>query len=185
VPSLATVIRGHGGPPAPPPTKEELEEAEQRYGARLPVPTTTPFRPDPREVCLYPRPCFFDARAVLVAVTASFDLTDELMRLSGQDPYRYEKARFLTATRDLRARLGARAHADDVRASAAELRRRSSAIGCDPTRSVAERRALLQALRDELDDATSEGRAAAAVIDGTLARLRARGDAGSGGCAAE
>ena len=89
--------------------------------------------------------------------------------MSGQDPYRFAKARFLAGTRELRAELGARAHADDLRRSMLDLPKRVQAIACDPTRSPAERRALLAALRTELDATTPEGRAAAEVIDRRLA----------------
>ena len=46
----------------------------------------SPYRPDPKEACTYPRACFFQAAVVIVGVSGTFDLTDELMRLAGEDP---------------------------------------------------------------------------------------------------
>ena len=61
---------------------------------------------------------------------AIFDATDAAMRLAGQDPYAYEKLKALDATRDERARIGARHHERQlldtpalVRASLADIAR--------------------------------------------------------------
>jgi hypothetical protein len=169
VPSLWSFLHDGGRPNRIPP--ELAEDATTSYGSRLPIPTMTPFRPDPREACRYPRPCFFDAAVTIVNVSVTFDVTDELMRFAGQDPYRYAKAKFLAATRELRAGLAARAHADDIRAATSELPERLQTIRCDERMSVADRRAILRGLRAELDTAASEGRAAAARIDVALADL--------------
>jgi hypothetical protein len=164
VPSLFSVIQ-NGGRLEPTAPLDVQQDAANNYGAHLPIPTLTPYRPDPREACMYPRPCFFDAQTLLLTADATLDLTDEVMRLAGQDPYRYDKARFLTGTRELRTRLAARAHADDLRGSMADLPRRLTAIQCDDRLSAADRRAILRQLRAELDPTTDEGRAAAATID--------------------
>jgi hypothetical protein len=169
VPSVEEMLRHLKGPRPSRPSDQEVAESWTRYGSRLAIPEVTPYRPDPREACQFPSPCFWNAPAVLVSVNIAFDLTDELMRMSGQDPYRFAKARFLAGTREMRAELGARAHADDLRRSMVDLPKYVQAIACDPTRSLAERRALLAALRTELDGTTSEGRAAASVIDRRLA----------------
>lgn len=178
VPSLEAVIRGRGQPPPPPP--DLVQDSSVAYGSRLPIPTVTPYRPDPREACRYPDPCFFGAAGVWVSVSGTMDLTDEVMRLAGQDPYRFAKARFLAGTREMRARLAARAHTEDLRHSIADLPGRLTAIACDEQRSVAERRAILQALRAELDGETAEAPEASAVILRFLAIL----DAADGGCPA-
>jgi hypothetical protein len=141
------------------------------------VPRMSPYRPDPSEACQYPRDCYFQAGLVLVGVGGTFDLTDELIRLSGQDPNRREKARFLAATRDLRGGLSARAVAADVRRASAALSERLRAIACDETRSVAERRAFVEALRREVDSDGDDARAAVAAIDRFV---RARGGADGG-----
>jgi hypothetical protein len=174
VPSLEAVIRNHGNPPPPAPA-DVAQESSIAYGARLPSPTVTPYRPDPREACSYPAPCFFAAAVVLVSVNGEFDLTDELMRLAGQDPYRFAKARFLAGTRDLRARLSARAHAEDLRRSLVDLPERLTLIACDDQRSEAERRAVLEALRAELDTGSPEGRDAGETIGRFLAGLERDG----------
>jgi hypothetical protein len=158
VPSLEEVVRGfrRGGrrdPNAPPASDPIANET------LLPSKTFSRFRPDPREICRYPNPCFANAPVTLVNVTGTLDLTDELMRLAHEDPYRFQKARFLTATREMRIRMAGRAHAEDVARSRAELPRRLEEIACDQGLSVADRRAVIEALRVELDIATPEGRA--------------------------
>jgi hypothetical protein len=157
VPTLEGTIRRIGArrsdrapPVRPDPTADET---------RWPSTTASRYRPDPREACQYPRPCFFDASVLLLGASAGLDITDELMRLAGQDPYRYEKARFLTATRELRIRMAGRAHAEDVNSSAASLPALLRGIACDERLSPGERRAVIQALRDELDVDSPEARA--------------------------
>jgi hypothetical protein len=170
VPSLQSFARDsflHLTPKHIPP--ELRDESTTYYGSRLPIPTTTPFRPDPREACLYPRSCFFEADVTIINVTGTFDVTDEVMRFSGQDPYRFAKAQFLAATREMRAKLAARAHADDVRDAAAALPDRLQRIRCDDRMSVADRLAILRGLRAELDTTAPEARIAVAQIDVALA----------------
>jgi hypothetical protein len=133
------------------------------------VPTMSPYRPDPREVCTYPRPCFFEAAVVIVGATGTGDLTDLLMRMHGQDPYRFDKARFLDATGKLRGGLAARSLAENVRRAKAELPAKLEEIACDPTRSVGERRATIEALRDEMAGDAPAAREAAATITHFLA----------------
>jgi len=144
---------GRGDPPADPrPEPPPL------------IPRMSPYRPDPSEVCQYPRDCYFQAWIVVVGVGGTFDLTDELIRLSGQDPYRRDKARFLAATRELRGGLSARAVAADVRRASTALTERLRSISCDERRSVAERRAFVEALRREMDGDTDDARAAVETI---------------------
>jgi hypothetical protein len=177
VPSLESILRGRG-PKREPPTPVSAEEQAALYGSRLPIPTVTPYRPDPREACQYPQTCFFNASVLLLSVKGTFDLSDELMRLAGQDPYRYPKARFLAGTRELRVRMAARAHADDLRDSATRLPDRLGTIACDERLTVAERRAVIEALGAELDTSTPEGRVAEAEIGRFIARFQ-RPDGGS------
>lgn len=157
VPTLQTVVLGFGkklrdarAPRRSDPTAGEIVS---------PSTTVSRYRPDTREVCQYPRACFFDASALLVRVSAQFDTTDEVMRFAGQDPYRYQKARFLTGTRDLRIHMAGRAHAEDVSRSAASLPGLLDTIACDERLTVGERRSIIEALRAELDVATPEARA--------------------------
>jgi hypothetical protein len=170
VPSLQTALRG-AAPLPPPPPPEVQEQSAVNYNAGLPVPAMTPYRPDPSEACQYPRPCFFQAELVLLDVSGIADVTDELIRLSGQDPYRFAKARFLLGTRELRIRLAARAHADDLRNSTAELPHLLTTIACNDRLSPRDRRAIIEALRQELDTATPEARAADHVIERFLTDL--------------
>jgi hypothetical protein len=170
VPSLETIIR-NGGKVPPPPPPDVVEDSSVAYGARLPEPTVTPYRPDPREACGVRDACFFKAAVLFISVNGTLDVTDELMRLSGQDPYRFAKARFLAGTRELRVRLAAHAHAEDVRRSLGDLPVRLTAIACDGERSLAERRALLEALREEMDTGSAEAREAGTTIAHFLAAL--------------
>ena len=43
----------------------------------------------------------------VAAVIGTFDLTDEYYRMLGEDPYRYEKARFLSTTFEMRIKMAA------------------------------------------------------------------------------
>jgi hypothetical protein len=167
VPTLESTIRslGRKGPKAPLPTADPLLNDQ-----RLPADTVTRYRPDPREACQYPRSCFFEAAVVLVGVSARLDISDEVMRLHGQDPYRYEKARFLTATRELRARMAAKAHAEDLQVGAAELPARLQQIACDPSLTLAQKKAVLEAQRAELDSGPDAQRSAD-LIRATLQAL--------------
>lgn len=130
----------------------------------LPVPNMSRYRPDPNEVCRYPSPCFFHGRPMLSKVTGNFDLTDELMLMNGEDPYRRDKALFLASTREVRAGMAARALAADVRRAAGQLAVSLRTIACDDARSPAERRAIIEALRAELDGDTEAAREAVATI---------------------
>lgn len=166
VPSLEEVVRGLGGRGRGGPNRPPEAPASDPIANETLSPSTTfsRFRPDPREICRYPNPCFSSAPVTLLTVTGTLDITDELMRLAHEDPYRFQKARFLTATREMRIRMAGHAHAEDVARSRAELPRRLEQIACDQGLSVADRRAVIEALRAELDVATPEGRAQAQRI---------------------
>ena len=181
-PTLQSLLRGVIAQPPP----GSRTAAPARPGVRSYDPTPayapaiSPFRPDPNESCRYPRACFFDAAVVLLSVAGNFDLTDELMRLGGQDPYRYEKARFMRGTGELRSRLAARAHADDLREASDQLPKHLEDIAGDPNLTPAERRATIEALGREMDATTPEGRKARALIDGFVrTRFSAAPAAGS------
>lgn len=154
--TLSSVLRGKKAPAVQPDVTPDE--------SFLIIPMVSRYRPDPREGC---RTCDFSPYLMPFNVTGKADLTDALTRLSGQDPNRLEKARFLTATRELRVRMAARAHAVWVRQASANLPARLDTIACDTRMSVAERRAILEALADEMD-ATPAGRDAAARIDAFL-----------------
>src|SRR5262249_569466 len=147
--------RGRGGGARREPS---AVEAPASVPSRI-VPPMSQYRPDPSEACQYPRSCYFQP-VIVVGPAGGVDLTDQTMRFSGQDPDRHEKARFLAATRDTRDRMGARAAAEDIRVAKADISARMLAIACDQRRSERERRAVLEALRRELDGTTPAAREA-------------------------
>jgi hypothetical protein len=162
-PSLQSAVRDllsrRGRPPPPAPSPP----AGPSVPPNMMIPPMSQYRPDPREACQYPRSCYFEP-GIVVGPTGAGDLTEEIMRFNGQDPYRHEKAVFLAETRDMRQLMAVRAAAQDIRAAKADLAARMLAIACDERRSVRERRAVLQALGAELDGATPEAREAAASV---------------------
>lgn len=165
VPSLFTTInslaRNRGVP-----TVDENAQTDDSY---LIMPNQTRYRPDWREGCRNcPRP-YADAVPVM-AVGGRFDLTDEVMRFSGQDPYRYEKAKFLAGTRELRVGMAVKTHRENLRRAAEALPPLLEQLACDAGRSFPERRAIIEKLREELDDATAEGHAAAELMTTFLSR---------------
>lgn len=145
--------------------------------AELLLPYVSRYRPDPMELC---RSCPVPRPAPWLTVAGRFDLTDELMRFSAQDPYRYGKAKFLAATRELRIERAAKFHAANVRRALAELPAMLQSIACDTARSRGERQAIIEALREELDEGTPEAMAAAQTID-DFSATRRDPDQGCGG----
>jgi hypothetical protein len=111
--------------------------------------------------------------------TLSFgcDLNDEIMRLRGEDPYAYEKRKFLAAAWERRLRMRARADQRHLAAALKELPQRLATIWRDSRRPPAERRRLLFLLWEECDPATAAGRAARSVIEGFVRRELPRGSA--------
>lgn len=174
VPSLFTTInslaRNRGMPAV-----DENAQTEDRY---LLMPNTTRYRPDPREGC---RACVRPVDPVPVNVAGRFDLTEELMRFNGQDPYGYDKAKFLAGTRELRAVRAAKSHAENLHHALAALPGVLQQIACDAGRSVPERRAIIEKLREELDGSSAESQSAAATITRFLAQ-RFGADAGAPSC---
>jgi hypothetical protein len=177
VPSLEETIRNHGRhrpePPADAPPPDEIANPSTHVSR---------YRPDVREICRYPQPCFVEAPALALGASATLDITDEIMRMAHQDPYRYAKARFLTATREMRVRMATRAHKQDLRRSAAELPALLQRIACDDRMSLTDRRAIIESLRGEMDLSTAEGGAAASAIGRFLETFTAPdgGAAGNG-----
>jgi hypothetical protein len=66
--------------------------------------------------------------------------------------------------------MAARAHAEDLRNSVTGLSEQLGTISCDGRLTIAERRAIIEALRAELDTSTPEGHAAEVEIARFLAR---------------
>jgi uncharacterized membrane protein len=104
----------------------------------------------------------------LQMTVATFDITDAAMRLAGQDPYAYEKLKVLDATRDERAKIGAR-HRDRQLLDTPALVRASLA---DIARLPADQRdAAIRALYLECDDSPAGEVARSTIVE----YLRAQG----------
>jgi len=161
VPSLQGTVVGLVQNGKPPPG----DDRAQNDTSFLLVAPPSPNHADPREGC---KNCSFDD-PLFSLVAWRFDVTDEVMRLSGRDPNRYAKARFLYATRDTRARRAAEFHAESIRAARDRLPRLLEQIAADDRRSPRERRAVLLSLRDELDGSSPDAQAAARTIDAFVA----------------
>ncbi len=158
--SLKAALQGHT-PAAPRPPDDGSPPPE----TTALIPEVSRYRPDPREGCRY---CG-TLRPLIASVIGRADITDEIMRMNGQDPYRYQKAKFLVATSDVRAHMGAKTHAENIRDAITELPARLVSIACDERLSPRDRRAMLEALRDELDTGTPAGRLATGRIETFLA----------------
>lgn len=162
--SLTALVRGRPVPQVNP--NGQTFPYAHTDDADLILPHISRYRPDPMELC---RTCAMPRPAPWLAGGGRFDLTDEVMRFSGQDPYRYNKAKFLAATREMRIGRAVKHHASNVRRALAELPAMLQSIACDARRSRGERQAIIEALRDELDGETAEAQAAAHEIEGFLA----------------
>ena len=180
VPTLEGLIRGRGKTPKDAPKGDRRDDEP-----RPPTTTFSRYRPDPREACTYPRPCFWDASAILVGAVATGDSTEMLMRLAHQDPHRYAKARFLTATQPMRARMAARAHAEDIQRSAADLPGRLNEIACDGRLTIQERRGVITGLGDEMDASPEADRSREAIAQALRRLDGVSGDGAVPGCAAD
>jgi hypothetical protein len=107
--------------------------------------------------------CFAPAR-IFGSLGATFDVTDELLRGLGEDPYRAEKARFLAATSDWRLER-ARLHQARLREVALDALDDDLARAWADQRFVpSERRRLLFYRWLEMDD-SPEGKQGAAIIE--------------------
>ena len=181
VPSLQSTVRalraGHNPPPAPP---SELDQGEAPPETKQLIPEVSRYHVDAREGCRLCTTGFFEL-AVPINWFGRFDLSDELTRFSGQDPFRQQKAVFLVATRDQRIQMAARAHAADLRRANSELPGRLQAVACEDRLTYREKRAILVALGNEMDTATPEGANAAQAIGAFVERF----DSGEVVCGAQ
>ena len=119
----------------------------------------------------------------VMATTGTADLTDEYYRMLGEDPYRYEKARFLSSTLEMRMKMAAEAQVHDLRRSLHDLPVRLERLWKDTAHPPAARRLIICALHSELRR-DEKGREANAVIN-TFVRLRLPQDGPDGYTAAE
>jgi hypothetical protein len=113
-------------------------------------------------------PCVLTATPI--AIRGSFALVDELMNLTGRGWYRYEKAKFLSATFDFRVRLAAERHAKLLRETIADLPDRLDALWRDIGFTPRERRRIMCLLWAEVDVDKPEARKAADVITSWIRR---------------
>jgi hypothetical protein len=142
------------------------------------IPSPSPFHADIKgSECRHPSPCHLDLKPMLLNATGKFDLTDALSRLRGRDPHRLEKARFLEQTRELRIRMAVQAHAENLRTQMMKLPDLLRAIACDEGREIAERRAIIETLKNEMDTTLDVGRFAAEQVRAFVARWQRDGDA--------
>jgi hypothetical protein len=111
----------------------------------------------------------------MIWINGTFDLTDEILRSFGKDPYRLEKARFLSATFEFRIKLAIEARKRYLRESLDRLPRALDELWADDRYSFRERRRLLYELWSEMDD-TPEGERAARMIQDFVGRRLPCGD---------
>jgi hypothetical protein len=178
VPSLQSSLKNLLKEKSPPPqSPTEIDVGLAPPVTKQLIPEVSQYRPDAREGC---RQCAaFNEVAVPFLGFGRADLTDELTRFSGQDPYRQQKAMFLASTRDERISMAVRMHAANIRRANAELPPRLQAIACDDRLSYKERRSILVALGREMDSTTPAGASASKLIAGYITQF----DAGEVACA--
>ena len=113
----------------------------------------------------------FDEHAIrdFKGLSGGFDITDMLMRGHKQDPYRYEKEKFMDNTSKLRAELTARARKERLESSLAVLPARLEQVWSDLNHSTRERRGILYAMWREAagsdDEVGAAGKKARATIE--------------------
>jgi hypothetical protein len=122
------------------------------------------------EICDSPAGCV-DPTLVMSALGGTFDITDELLRLHGEDPYGQEKARFLAATSSWRLELARRDASFRRQSALIELPRRLDRLWADARFSPGERRRLLFYLWLEMDGSPDGVRGAAAIEEFIRANL--------------
>jgi len=122
------------------------------------------------ELCPPNSPCYRLPDSFIVGgAGATMDLTDEIMRALGQDPYRVEKAHFLAATFEVRMSLAVAAHREDIRKFLDRLPQALAELWGDSRYSARERRRVLFEFWRGTDD-TPEGVRAAHTIERFIQR---------------
>ncbi len=113
----------------------------------------------------------FDDHAIrdFKGLSGGFDITDLAMKGHHQDPYRYEKEKFMDTTSKLRAELTARARKERLESSLAALPAHLEQIWSDASHPARERRGVLYAMWREAagsdDEVGAAGRKARATIE--------------------
>lgn len=85
----------------------------------------------------------------------SFDLTEAVMLLHGDDPFLADKLHFLKRTGSMRAQMCAEAQKDSLDVAVRSLRRDLARIFADPSRSLSQKKKLLFALWDQCAEGDS------------------------------
>jgi hypothetical protein len=153
----------------PLPERSAKDPTTARRAPWLPPPEQTrgPTRKvDPNELCPPGSSCWtpLPATGSAIGVSGSFDLTDEIMRTLGQDPYARDKARFLSATFEFRIKLAIEARKQQMKEALDFFPQHLEALWADTRYSPRERRRILYELWVEMA-ATPEGERAAKMID--------------------
>jgi hypothetical protein len=169
---ISSVGKSAAGRPGP-----TLESTLRDYlGKRRRPPPESPVEPAPlppgidwNAVCPPHSSCDMRMLPMLVQVSGSFDLTDEIMRARGRDPYAREKAKFLSATFEFRIRMAMAARQEDMATALAHLPEYLEGLWRDERYSPRERRRILYELWYETDPG-AEGQRAARAIDAFIRR---------------
>jgi hypothetical protein len=104
-------------------------------------------------------------------LSGGFDLTDIAMKARKQDPYRYEKEKFMETTSKLRGELTTKARRDRLESSLAGLPDHLEQIWGDAAHSASERRRVLFAMWKEAAGSDEELGAAGKKARATIERF--------------
>jgi hypothetical protein len=107
--------------------------------------------------------------ALMTALGGTFDISDEILRSLGEDPYAAEKARFLAATSAWRLERARRYRVHRARVALGDLDGQLARVWADRRFVASERRRLLFDLWLEMD-ASSDGKQGAATIEAFIQR---------------
>jgi hypothetical protein len=151
---------------------DAIRAAAKQVGSGKPPPERFPrlpdFRADPREYAVRRNdPNHWQDQGLIglgAGISGRMDLTDELMRLLGQDPYAYEKAKFMRSTSLLRTRMAADHRKQVLKEALEALPRHLAKILEDERFAAVERRRIIFLLWSECDD-TAAGARARAIIE--------------------
>jgi hypothetical protein len=154
-----------------------INKRNDRRRAPPPPMAMAPFRPDPKEADpIHRAGTHYSAMnpyaggnsahlPMLVGVRGGFDITDEFMRIfTKNDPYRFEKARFMSTTSEFRLKLAVAAQTRNLVKALADLPARLRRLLRDERFSPRERRRVLFLLWDEVDRDDPEHRKAADIL---------------------
>ena len=161
VPSVESAVRGRRPKPA------EIHEIVPRPEETL-TGYETPYLADPREAARRGQGALdYGSNVPIAMVGATFDLTDELIRLDGQDPYRFDKARFAASTRGFRDKLVGQARRRAFKDACGRLRAELTNLAVAPPPDRGAFGQAVAALKSDLDASTEEGRLLRAYLDET------------------